>query len=206
MIYNKSLGYKSPYLLGTLVLCFMVSLLPMIHLSYFENFDVRLLVALNLHRSHALDTFLKIITDSAGILSVLALLLLLCIPRFRAGGAYGIIAYIVAIVASTILKWAIHKTRPFVTYHFIDKLSSGGSPSFPSGHTTSAFVTAGVISIFFRRWYITAVVYVWAILVAYSRMALGVHYPSDVLAGAVLGSVAAVACYGIDKKLKMARK
>lgn len=85
MTYNKSPGYKSPYMLSTLALCFMASLLPMIHSSYFQDFDVRLLVVLNLHRSEALDTFLKIITDSAGILSVLAPLLLLCIPRSRAG-------------------------------------------------------------------------------------------------------------------------
>ena len=60
--------------------------------------------------------------------------------------------------------------------------------SFPSGHTSFAFATATSLSIKYPRWYVIAPSYLWAGAVGYSRMNLGVHYPSDVLAGAMLGA------------------
>ncbi len=62
--------------------------------------------------------------------------------------------------------------------------------SFPSGHTSQAFYLAAVLAFHFEGGPLqTAVIYSLAVLVAYSRVYLGVHYPRDVLAGAVLGSV-----------------
>jgi undecaprenyl-diphosphatase len=86
------------------------------------------------------------------------------------------------------LKAVIHRDRPFDTYRYIEKLSTGGDSSFPSGHTLEAFAMATAISLLFPRRKIIISIYAWAIIVAYSRMALGVHYPSDVLAGIILGS------------------
>jgi membrane-associated phospholipid phosphatase len=85
------------------------------------------------------------------------------------------------------LKGLIDRDRPFTTYPHIEKLSSGGDSSFPSGHTLEAFAMATAISLLFSRKKIIIPVYIWAFLVAYSRMALGVHYPSDVLAGIIFG-------------------
>jgi membrane-associated phospholipid phosphatase len=86
------------------------------------------------------------------------------------------------------LKALIDRDRPFTTYPNIEKLSSGGDSSFPSGHTLEAFAVAAAISLSFSRKKIIIAVYTWAIMVAYSRMALGVHYPSDVLAGIIIGT------------------
>jgi len=62
------------------------------------------------------------------------------------------------------------------------------SLSFPSGHTSEAFSTATALSLKYPEWYIIAPAYLWAGSVGYSRMNLGVHYPTDVLAGALLGT------------------
>ncbi len=86
------------------------------------------------------------------------------------------------------LKYTINRPRPFITYPFIIKKSSGGSPSFPSGHTTTAFSTAASLSLTYPKWYIIFPAYLWACSVGYSRMYLGVHYPSDVLAGIIIGT------------------
>lgn len=59
--------------------------------------------------------------------------------------------------------------------------------SFPSGHTALAFSAATTISLQYHKWYITAPAYLWASSVGYSRMFLGKHYPTDVLAGAATG-------------------
>ena len=86
------------------------------------------------------------------------------------------------------LKTFILRERPFKVYPFIEKLSEGGDSSFPSGHTMEVFAIAAALSLLFRKKKIVIPVYLWAMLVAYSRMALGVHYPSDVLAGIMIGT------------------
>jgi membrane-associated phospholipid phosphatase len=73
--------------------------------------------------------------------------------------------------------------------------------SFPSGHTTHAFVLATSVSLVYPEWYIIAPSYIWAGAVGYSRMHLGVHYPSDVWAGALIGSGSAYLCHQINQKI-----
>jgi Membrane-associated phospholipid phosphatase len=104
------------------------------------------------------------------------------------------------------LKYSINSDRPFVTYPDIVKKSKAGSPSFPSGHTSSAFATATSVSLLYPKWYIIAPSYLYAGTVAYSRMDLGVHYPSDVLAGALIGSGCAYFTYKVNQKLLIKKK
>jgi membrane-associated phospholipid phosphatase len=59
--------------------------------------------------------------------------------------------------------------------------------SFPSGHATLAFAAATSLSLSIDLWYVTLPTYAWATTVAWARLRQGVHYPSDVLAGAALG-------------------
>ena len=61
------------------------------------------------------------------------------------------------------------------------------SPSFPSGHTAAAFSLATSLSITYPKWYVIAPSAVWACGVGFARMNQGVHYPSDVVAGAAIG-------------------
>jgi membrane-associated phospholipid phosphatase len=91
------------------------------------------------------------------------------------------------------MKLGFKRERPFNAYpNDIIKHSSGGSYSFPSGHTSMAFNVATALTLNYPRWYVYIPAYVWASGVGYSRMYLGVHYPSDVLVGAIVGSGAAI--------------
>jgi undecaprenyl-diphosphatase len=94
---------------------------------------------------------------------------------------------IFAAIVSQGLKQLIYRERPFITHPSIEKFSDGGGSSFPSGHTLEAFAMATALSLLFSKKKIVIPVFAWAILVAYSRIALGVHYPSDVIAGILLG-------------------
>lgn len=84
----------------------------------------------------------------------------------------------------------------------MDEQERPGDPSFPSIHTASAFSLATSLSIKYPKWYVIAPSALWACSVGFSRMNQGVHYPSDVLAGAVLGTGCAFANVYINKWLK----
>ena len=106
-------------------------------------------------------------------------------------------------VIATSLKFAFHRTRSFNTYpNDIIKHSNAGSYSFPSGHTSAAFSLATSISLEFPKWYVIAPSMLWAGTVGYSRMYLGVHYPSDVLVGALIGAGTSYLCYKANKWLR----
>lgn len=104
------------------------------------------------------------------------------------------------------LKYTVKRDRPFVAYpdDFADKTGHdySDSYSFPSGHTTTAFATATALSLDFPKWYVIVPSYAYAGTVAYSRMHLGVHYPSDVLTGALIGSGCAVLSHFVNQKLQ----
>ena len=85
-------------------------------------------------------------------------------------------------------KVAFNRSRPYVDYpELIEPYRPFHSKSMPSGHTSLAFAAATSLTLKYPKWYVIAPSYFWACSVGYSRMNLGVHYPSDVIAGAVLG-------------------
>ena len=88
-----------------------------------------------------------------------------------------------------------------MTYPDIFKKAKAGSPSFPSGHTSSAFATATSLSLAYPEWYVIVPSFAYAGTVAYSRMHLGVHYPSDVAAGALIGAGCAYLTFKVNKAL-----
>lgn len=107
-----------------------------------------------------------------------------------------------AVIISYGLKYATDRQRPFDKYpDVIDKRDSPHSPSFPSGHTAAAFSLATSLCIKYPKWYVITPCSVWALSVGFSRMNQGVHYPSDVLAGAAIGAGCAVANIYINKWL-----
>jgi undecaprenyl-diphosphatase len=100
------------------------------------------------------------------------------------------------------MKSGFKRQRPAETYPGIIipyKIVYGRS--FPSGHTSLVFASAASLSIQFKKWYVTVPAYLWAASVGYSRMYLGVHYPSDVITGAAVGIGSAYASQWLNKKL-----
>ena len=87
------------------------------------------------------------------------------------------------------LKYTINRERPYEKYPLIinpyDRAEQG--KSFPSGHTSTAFSLAASLSIEYKKWYYVVPAYAYAASVGYSRLYLGEHYPTDVLAGAAIG-------------------
>ncbi len=101
----------------------------------------------------------------------------------------GLLAFLVELPCFVVLKALIKRDRPFVQLHGCQfSIEPSDKFSMPSGHTAAAFLMAGLISAFYPEYNVLA--YSWAMLIGFSRVILGVHYPSDILAGAALGSSA----------------
>lgn len=100
---------------------------------------------------------------------------------------------------STVLKYSIKRKRPYDRYGSVFIARDEPSTfSFPSGHTTTAFASATALTLSYRKWQVGVPAYALAGLVAYSRMRLGVHYPSDVLGGMVIGIGAGLLTWKLD--------
>lgn len=170
-----------------------------------QNWDIDLLERINLNRNKSYDPFFRAITNNVTLVGVSTPVIVTSVGFIRkdstlkSKGLQMVATVAGAAVVTTILKYSVDRTRPFVTYPYIDKASKAGSPSFPSGHTSDAFAAATSISIAFPKWYVIAPSFLWASTVAYSRMHLGVHYPTDVLAGAAIGSGSAISCYYLNR-------
>jgi membrane-associated phospholipid phosphatase len=107
-----------------------------------------------------------------------------------------------AIAVTELLKPIINRERPADAHPgiiFANSPTHGGS--FPSGHTTLAFSTATTLALEYKKWYVVVPAYLWAGSVGYSRMYLGKHYPSDVVAGAAIGAGSAFLSHWLTKKL-----
>ncbi|AEG00250.1 phosphatase PAP2 family protein [Methylomonas methanica] len=90
-----------------------------------------------------------------------------------------------------VLKNAFKRDRPQqAILNFRSVITPSDKFSFPSGHTSAAFLVATLVSYFFPE--LTIVLYAWAVLVGFSRIVLGVHFPTDTLMGVVLGVSVAV--------------
>lgn len=105
----------------------------------------------------------------------------------------GLVAFAIALAAQKVLKAVIRRDRPCRAINLItSRVHPPDQFSFPSGHSASAFLMATLIS---GLWPVTTMpLFLWATLVALSRVYNGVHYPTDVMVGAILGVASVLAC------------
>ena len=186
-------------------ICVLLFILATNHFSFSQNADINLLKKINVERNQSLDPTFKTITNSVTPISIGAPIVTFTVgliqkdSTLKNKGIYLAETFVVNGFFTIALKYSVQRDRPFVTYPFIDKQAEAGSLSFPSGHTSAAFATATSLSLSFRKWYVVAPAFIWAGSVGYSRMHLGVHYPSDVLAGAFVGAGSAFLSYKLNQ-------
>ena len=149
-----------------------------------------------------LNFIMPLITDFGSIVAWI----IICISLYIFGGqnskkvaVLGILALFFANIVVYILKVVIAEPRPFMVLPNVDLLiTETGSDSFPSGHTASSFAAATVIglkskiNINGKNYGLIYPLLAFAALIGFSRIYIGVHYPIDVLFGALIGIISAV--------------
>lgn len=185
--------------------------------QFIKSLDIALFYLINRSGQNVLfDYLMPILSNIKYFYIPLALVWLFLIVRwiwlfvtarrgFRTGSlAVGIVLLIAfsEYMSSDILKPLFNRPRPpdalshvrlhgykgdWIVTPELDEPVFGRSQSFPSSHATNMFAAALLLTYYYRRWW--PLFYMIAFLVAYSRVYLGVHYPTDTLFGAVVGTL-----------------
>ena len=177
-----------------------------------QNLDVRILESINGPKNGADGTWhfvsnQALYTEIAVPVTMLAVGLASHDDKLKTDAYVTASALLVTEGESYFLKKLVKRNRPFVDYpNLIVGKSKESDYSFPSGHASQAFALATSLSISFPKWYVIAPSYLYAGTVSYSRLYLGVHYPSDVLAGAIIGAGTSYLSFKVQKWLSKKRR
>jgi len=192
---------RSPYKINlslsiTFIACMAVVLLTGINKTLF--------LSINTFASHTYPFFWANVTFLGDTLPA-CLLMLLFIRKKPDLVWSGIAATLIATLIVNILKFYINSARPpsVIEKDMINIIGPAlYSHSFPSGHTVTIFTLAGLLIFYFKTFLTRLALICFALLIGISRIAVGVHWPVDVLGGAAFGILFAMAGYWIISKLK----
>lgn len=160
-------------------------------MDWIQNLDFSILMFVQEHvRSSFFNDFWRGITflGESGWIWIVSGVLLLFFKKYRKTGFTALLALLLGFLITNIcLKNMVGRVRPYDTYEaLIPLISKPGDWSFPSGHSCSSFAAAFVYARCLPRCYGIAAL-VLAGLIAFSRLYLGVHYPTDILGGILVG-------------------
>ena len=150
-----------------------------------------------------LDSLMLFITAATdkGLAGIVLCIVLLVRKKWRKVGVTMLLALIIGYaLGSGILKPFFARVRPCNVNLAVDMLiNRPASYSFPSGHTTLTF--CAIMTLYFTHWHkLFALAAIVGALVCISRMYLYVHFPTDILAGVVIGTMSAyMACKVVEK-------
>lgn len=182
-----------------------------------DNIDVRLFRTINNNRTKFKDDFFNVTDRSVLSMSIILPFSLFTYSRIYEKTYDENTAYLLGISEATNLvltfglKYLFKRPRPYSTLRNVHTKNSpkfdksGALPgkwSFPSGHTSSSFTISTIFAIRYPKYpQVYLPMYLWSFLVAYGRPYFGMHYPTDLLGGAVAGTLSSVFIYSLRSGL-----
>lgn len=177
--------------------------------DFITNIDVAILNFIrDFFSCKALDIGFSFITalGDNGIIWLCCVAVLLFFKKYRRFGVVLLVALAIELlICNGILKNIFARTRP---YDFVEGIEliikKPGNFSFPSGHTMSSAVAATVLAMTNKKFGYFAIPL--AVLIAFSRLYLYVHYPSDVVVAGILGVIIGIVVFKAQSKINLRRK
>ena len=174
--------------------------------DFIQRFDEQALVwiAQNI-RCALLDPFMRLYTQlgNTGMLFIVLGIVLLFFKQTRKAGFSALCAMLIGlIVVNFTIKPLVARARPWlVIENFVNLVPEKDPNSFPSGHTNAAFAFAIAVCMSAPKKWMKVAAVCAAVVMGLSRLYVGVHFPSDVLAGALVGSLCGLAGAWVVKKV-----
>ncbi|NPA68497.1 MAG: phosphatase PAP2 family protein [Chlorobi bacterium] len=180
-------------------------------IQYIISADVRLFLFLNKFHNAFFDVFMYGVSAKYTWLPLYIYLFVIILKKFKFKSSVIILISIVFLIALSdqssvhIFKFTFLRFRPCYNPSISDLVHTvklpGGKYGFISSHASNAFALAFFIHLLFRRRNLSVFMFLWALLTAYSRIYLGVHYPADVFFGALWGMLLAYSVYFVIKNM-----
>jgi len=169
--------------------------------SILMRWDLQAFLAINaVYRHSVLDPLLWCITQLGSVEFVVILDVFLFVLGRRRWATYLLLLLIAYSVVGYGMKFVIDRPRPYVTYPEIQHMVAVFEGSFPSGHALGASGLAALL--YARRNRLLPVALLLAAMVLFTRVFLGLHYPSDVLVGAMIGMLIGLLVGGLDLEVQ----
>lgn len=179
-------------------------------LNNLVDFDVNLFLYLNGLNNHFFDMFFSLFTTKEMWLPFYIVLIVLIFKKYRCKGFLVIGGILLAILAAdqlcNIVKTSVERLRPSRDPAICDFINNayvwgGVKYGFFSAHAANTFALVTIIGMLAKRKYLWIALSIWAVLTAYSRIYVGVHYPLDLLCGAAVGVLIGWGAYSLIKVL-----
>lgn len=173
------------------------------------QWDQEILLSINSNHYPWLDRFMWLFSESLMWLPVLLAFIIVLIRNKKGQTllillAFAFLLFFTDQISSGVIKPWVERFRPTHDPE-IGKLVNvvndyrGGKYGFVSSHAANVFAFAGLSLLFFRNWSYSIAILIWAVIVSYSRIYLGVHYPTDVIFGGLLGLLSSVGFFYLYK-------
>lgn len=154
------------------------------------NLDVHVFYFINLSLQNPFfNLLMPLITNIGSYIVWIVICLMLAIFGGEKGRNVAIILFIAIIfgqLMDELLKYIFLRPRPYMVLQGVHQLASVDNASFPSGHATEIFIGCVILG---KKYGYMILFLILAFIISFSRIYLGVHYPTDVIAGALLGIV-----------------
>lgn len=171
-------------------------------IDWLNTIDTQVFLALNGLHAPYFDVFMKLFTGKWIWVPMYAAVLFAVVRNYRWRQTLAVlvcVALAITIadqVCATLIRPEVCRLRPSNPENPLSEMVHivggyrGGSYGFPSCHAANSFALASFLTLLFANRKLSLFIFAWAVLNSYSRVYLGVHYPGDLLVGAIIGTAA----------------
>jgi undecaprenyl-diphosphatase len=168
------------------------------------QYDTALFLEICKNRILAIEYFFVLWTNGGTFLFIFLIIIFLWLKGEKRPAIYLALGLVVDAILVHTLKTMIHRPRPYEALSIMPLELGDNFGSLPSGHTSRAFLSATILSKFYSKY--TIVFFVIAASIGFSRIYIGVHYPLDVIVGAITGSLLGILMVDLLDRLEVGKR